>query len=427
MGLRQPHVGYGCHYLQNLIENRKQTMTSENQITSALLKLRGEITEVDESLLNLLSQRRKLSLSVAEVKGLDQVQIRDHKREEELLKALIKQGQELNLDAFFITKLFHKIIDDSVRIQQQFVLSHNQSETSNNNLRRISILGGKGSYSYFAAKQHYAYSDKKAAFVGCNSFEEVLKAVEDNQSDYAVIPIENTTSGGITEVYDLLLHTSLSIIGEEKYLIEHCLLVNEATPLKQLKTLYAHPQAMRQCDKFIAQLSGVEVKLVDSTAQAVQNVLEDNSNSSAAIGGEDAAKLYQLEVLQRKIANQPINYTRFLVISRKARKVSSQLPSKISLVISTDQKAGALADALILFKNAAIGLTKLESRPVAGNAWEQMFYLDIEGNLDNPAILKVLDELNKICPFMKVLGCYPSDDLPETEISMNDEELKNSQ
>ncbi|HFB66113.1 MAG TPA: hypothetical protein ENJ60_11305, partial [Aeromonadales bacterium] len=147
-------------------------------------------------------------------------------------------------------------------------------------------------------------------------------------------------------------------------------------------------------------------------------------NTSAAIGGEDAAELYQLEILQRKIANQAINFTRFLIVSRKARKVSKQLPSKTSLVISTGQKAGSLADALYLFKQAEIPLTKLESRPVAGNAWEQMFYLDIEGNISEETVNSVLDSLNEICPFMKVLGCYPSDDLPETEVAVNEKILK---
>ncbi len=392
---------------------------SKQQVISGLLKLRDEITEVDESLLRLLSTRRKLSVSVAKVKGLDQIQIRDHKREEELLTKLVEQGKALNLDSFFITKLFHKIIDDSVRIQQQFVLSQNQSGTPQNQIRRISILGGKGSYSYFAAKQHYAYSDKKNAYIGCNSFEEILKAVEDGQAERAIIPIENTTSGGITEVYDLLLHTSLTIIGEEKYLIEHCLIANPGTQLNNIKTIYAHPQAKRQCDKLLGKMAGVEVLLADSTSQAVQKVIEDSSNQSAAIGGGDAANLYQLEILQKKIANQAINYTRFLVVSRKSHKVSSQLPSKISLVISTGQKAGSLADALLLFKDASIPLTKLESRPVAGNAWEQMFYLDIEGNIDDARIQKVFESLNQICPFMKILGCYPSDDLPETEIAVD--------
>ncbi len=397
---------------------------NELKVRTALLQLREQITEVDEQLLQLLASRRRLSLSVARVKGLEQLQIRDHQREEELLERLIQQGKSLNLDAFFVTKLFHKIIDDSVRIQQQFVLTQNKNESANKHIRRLAILGGKGSYSYFAAKQHYAYSDKKNAYIGCPTFAKVLHTVEEGQAEHAVIPIENTTSGGITEVYDLLLHTSLAIIGEEKYQIEHCLLANNQTQLSQIKTIYAHPQALRQCDQFLNQLKQVELKLVESTADAVQKVLSDEDNFSAAIGGEDAAELYQIAVLQRKIANQSINYTRFLIVSRKARQVSNQLPSKTSLVISTGQKAGSLADALYLFKEADIPLTKLESRPVAGNAWEQMFYLDIEGNIADAKVVKVLDDLNEICPFIKVLGCYPSDDLPEIQVAV-DEELGN--
>lgn len=406
------------------VNNKTSNDKAELNVRAALIQLREQITEVDEQLLQLLANRRRLSLSVAKVKGLEQLQIRDHKREEELLERLIEQGKSLNLDAFFVTRLFHKIIDDSVRIQQQFVLAQNKTDNSTNTIRRLAILGGKGSYSYFAAKQHYAYSDKNNAYIGCPTFAEVLHAVEDGQAEHAVIPIENTTSGGITEVYDLLLHTSLSIIGEEKYQIEHCLIAKEQTSINEVKTIYAHPQALRQCDQFLNQLKQVELKLVESTADAVQQVLADDSNTSAAIGGEDAAELYQLEILQRKIANQAINFTRFLIVSRKARKVSKQLPSKTSLVISTGQKAGSLADALYLFKQAEIPLTKLESRPVAGNAWEQMFYLDIEGNISEETVNSVLDSLNEICPFMKVLGCYPSDDLPETEVAVNEKILK---
>ncbi len=384
--------------------------------TQELEQLREKITTLDSDLLALLAKRQKYTNSVAETKIRNHIPVRDHLREEQLLIRLIKKGQEFGLDPHYVTQIFHVVIEDSV-LNQQALLADRANPGSSLPLNRVAFLGDRGSYSYLATQKYFSRRPGELMEIGCKSFAEIVKRVETNEADYAVLPIENTSSGSINEVYDQLQHTSLSIIGELTHPIKHAMLVATDTELSKIRTLYAHPQVFAQCSHFLAELGNVEVKPCDSTSAAMIKVNELASETVAAIGSEAGGGLYGLTAIKSNLANQKENHSRFIVVARKAVKVPLQVPAKTALVMSTVQKSGALVEALLVLKNNQINMTKLESRPITGNPWEEMFYIDVEGNVQDGPMQKALEELKATTRYFKVLGCYPSEEISPTKVA----------
>ncbi len=381
--------------------------------------LREKITALDQQLLGMLAQRQQLTNDVARTKITHHIPVRDQQREEQLLIKLIKAGQSLNLDPHYITKLYQVIIEDSV-LNQQVLLADWANPENNRPLYRVAYLGDKGSYSYLATQKYFGRKEGELMEVGCQSFAEIIKSVETSATDYALLPIENTTSGSINEVYDQLQHTSLSIIGEITHPINHVLMVATDTQLSRIKTLYAHPQVFAQCSHFIAELGDVDLIPCESSAGAMMKVSELKSDTAAAMGSEAGVGLYGLSILKEHLANQKDNFSRFIVVARNAVKVPIQVPAKTTLVMSTVQKPGALVEALLVLRDNSINMTKLESRPIYGNPWEEMFYIDVEGNIQDGPMQAALEELKATTRYFKVLGCYPSEDVHPTRVSVAD-------
>lgn len=374
-----------------------------------LNEIRQQITKIDRSLLKLLSERHRLAFDVVRSKEVTQKSLRDLEREQQLLKELIKYSeiQNYQLEAQYITDIFQKIIEDSV-VTQQVYLQKKLNEQREKNIH-IAFLGKRGSYSHLAACNYATRYQKQLTEISCDSFNEVFLKVEKGEADYAVLPLENTTSGAINEVYDLLQHTELSLVGEIAYPIKHCLLVNGETSLEQIDTLYSHPQVIQQCSQFIYNLDTVHIEYCESSSHAMELVASLNKPNIGALGNADGGYIYGLNVLCANIANQKNNITRFIVIAKKATVVSPQIHTKTLLLMSTSQQAGALVDALLVFKKHNINMLKLESRPIYGKPWEEMFYLEIDANIHNPKMQIVFDELKEYSNYLKILGCYPSE------------------
>ncbi|NBH75981.1 chorismate mutase [Rodentibacter pneumotropicus] len=374
-----------------------------------LSEIRQQITQIDRNLLKLLSERHRLAFDVARSKEVTQKALRDEEREQQLLQELIQfsENENYQLEAQYIISIFQKIIEDSV-LTQQVYLQNRLNEQRSQNLH-IAFLGKRGSYSNLAARNYAARYQKQFVELGCQSFEQVFEKVKNGEADFGILPLENTTSGAINEVYDLLQHTDLSLVGELAYPIKHCVLVNDTIDLRQIDTLYSHPQVIQQCSQFIHSLDRVHIEYCESSSHAMQLVSSLNKPNIAALGNEDGGKLYGLSVLKTNIANQENNITRFIVVSREAREVSPQIHTKTLLLITTPQQAGSLADALFIFKKYQINMTKLESRPIYGKPWEEMFYLEIEANIHHPNTQDALEELKNHSNYLKILGCYPSE------------------
>ncbi|WDY51881.1 prephenate dehydratase [Vibrio fluvialis] len=384
----------------------------------SLEEIRLRLNELDDQLLSLFSERRKLSIEVAKSKVETSKPVRDAAREQQLLVKLIHAGKDkYQLDAQYITKLFHTIIEDSVLLQQAY-LQNLANPQSRKPLARVAFLGSKGSYSHLATREYFSRKNTELIELNCEQFKEVTRTVESGHADYGVLPIENTSSGSINEVYDLLQHTTLYIVGEITQPIEHCLVATKDIRLEDLKVLYSHPQPHQQCSEFLSRLKGVKLETCASTADAMKKVKELNRTDVAAIGNASSGKLYGLQAIQGNIANQTENHTRFIVVARKPVEVSPQIPAKTTLIMSTSQEAGSLVSTLLVLQRYGINMTKLESRPIMGNPWEEMFYVDLEAHLDSEEMQQALVELTRLTRHLKVLGCYPSENVKPTQVKL---------
>ena len=380
-----------------------------------LNKIREKITQLDQQLLTLFAERRALTLNVAKSKAHQVRPVRDQQREQELLIRLITNGKKLGLDAHYVTSVFQTIIEDSVLNQQAYLQT-----LANPNIQEptvsVAFLGDKGSYSYLASHRYFSRRAEKIIESGCQSFAEIMQQVESGSVDYGMLPIENTSSGSINEVYDVLQHTNLSIVGEITQPIEHCLLTAVNTQLSKIKTIYAHGQPFAQCSNFLDKQSDIRIEYCESTADAMAQAYELQDDSVAVIGSEEGGNLYQLHALEKSIANQSENHSRFILVARKPVEVAEQIPAKTTLVIATGQKPGALVECLLVLKNKGINMCKLESRPIQGRPWEEMFYIDVEANLKNLALQEAISQITEQTNFIKVLGCYPIEHISPTNV-----------
>ena len=375
-----------------------------------LNEIRQEITLLDQDLLALFAKRRALTLNVAKSKVQQIRPIRDQQREQELLIRLIKHGKTLGLDAHYVTSVFQTIIEDSVLNQQAYLQTLANPDIQVPTVS-VAFLGDKGSYSYLASRRA-----EKIIESGCQNFSDILNQVESGQVDYGMLPIENTSSGSINEVYDLLQHTNLFIVGEITQPIEHCLLTSVNTSLAKIKTIYAHGQPFAQCSNFLDKQTDIRIEYCDSTADAMARVADLQDETTAVIGSEEGGHLYQLHALEQSIANQTENHSRFILVARKAVDVAEQIPAKTAIILSTGQKAGALVECLLVLKDKGINMCKLESRPIQGRPWEEMFYIDVEANLNSFALQEAINDITPHTNFIKVLGCYPIEHISPTSV-----------
>ncbi len=374
-----------------------------------LADLRGRIAAHDRQLLTLLAERRELVKEVARAKAEARLPVRAPAVEVTGLMRLLEEADRLGLDPEYVQRLFQTIVEDSVLLQQATLTRLGAGEAKT---VRIACLGSKGSYSQQAARRFFERRGEPHVVIDCRSFRDAVRRTERGETDFAVLPIENTTSGGISEVYDLLQHTSLNIVGEIRHRIEHQLLaLNERVTPAAIRTLYVHPQVYAQCSHYLGELEAANVVYCSSTTEAMERVVASGDATAAAIGSAEGGALYGLKVIASDLANQKENHTRFIVVARTPAEVPEGVSAKTTLILTVDQKPGALVDALVVFRDRAINMLKLESRPLAGNPFEELFYIDIAGNLRDPNVAGALDEIAARARFLKVLGCYPADEV----------------
>jgi len=266
----------------------------------------------------------------------------------------------------------------------------------------IAFQGEKGAYSEIASESYFGKSIKT---LPCYSFEEVFLKVRNGFADNGVIPIENTLHGSVFENYDLLLKYRVSVIAELNLQINHCLISPQRYTLSELKKIYSHPQAIGQCSVFLKSLKKVEVVPSYDTAGSALLSLKNQHEATAAITSTRAAKIYKMKILKRNIQNNKINYTRFLVISRKKSKEEPRHPKS---TISFDLKSipGALHKALGVFANAEIDLSMIESRPIPHKPFQYTFYIDISGSLNDKKINAAIKKLSELTVRIKKIGTY---------------------
>ena len=377
----------------------------DNKKEEKLTDYRRTIDELDQQIINSLARRHRIVREVFSAKITDTSRIRDLEREEQLLKRVRGMAVESGLDPYFAEQLFRDIIYQSVRYQSHSLLDH-QNDMFEERAITVAYQGTDGAFSHQAAMRHFHERYDDIRCTGFRTFEQAATAVEEGQANVAILPIENTTAGSINDTYDLLGEKKLHIIGEEVLRVVHCLMAPEQVQLENIRRVMSHPQAIAQCSRFLAKLPRCKIESYDDTAMAAQKVRDEADLSQAAIASSYAAEIYGLEILVKDIANQSENFTRFVVVSGNPVECDLQLPCKTSLMLATVHEKGALFKCLQVLNKHGISMTKLESRPRHGKPWQYLFYMDIEGNIKDPAVRRALKELEARAAFMKVLGCY---------------------
>ena len=384
-------------------EPEESNEQAENQLES----LRTEVDRIDDGILGLLSERRQVARQIAAEKRKTERPFRDDTREEQLLIERLASAGRYDLEPDLVSRVWEQIMADSLRVQFDYVQS---TVNGRRDSISIAIQGVEGANSHRAALALTPEMNQRE-FVSCARFGDALAAVKDGRANIAVLPIENTTSGAIAEVYDLLLDSKLSIVGEVKLKVKHCLVGVKGASLSDIKTIHGHPQAVAQSTDFLAGLSDVEVIYATDTALSARRIAEIDNPTVAAIAGDQAAEIYGLDVIVSGINNREANFTRFVAVAAAPVTVDPQVPSKTSLVLSVSNEPGSLAEVLNAFRAEDIPLVKLESRPTIGNAWQEMFYMDFEGNSADLRVQRVLEEVRRHTMYLRVLGTYPSRDL----------------
>lgn len=376
-------------------------------MSDKLDQIRKQLDETDKKIIDALAKRQQLVREVSSFKIDEQKSIRDFQREEKLLNKITKLAREAGLDRYFAEQLFKDIIDHSVRFQTHTLVDYQNIKNDAKHVR-VAYQGTEGAYSDLAATRHFEERYTEVHSVGYDTFRQAAKAVEEGEVDYAILPIENTTAGSISDTYDILGDGNLHIVGEEALRIIHCLLAIEDVSTDKIRRILSHPQAIAQCSNFLAKQHRCKVESYIDTAMAAKKVLEDGDLSQAAIAGAHAAEIYDLKILERDLANQPENFTRFVVVSTGPVEVDRQIPCKTSLLMVTSHEQGALVGCLNIIDEHDIMMTKLESRPKRNEPWKYQFYLDIEGNVANPDTRLALEELEQRASSLKILGSYPA-------------------
>lgn len=371
-----------------------------------LIKIREQIDEVDSKLLGLFESRMELSLKVAEFKRSKGMPVYDPAREEEKLASLREMVKNKdNRDA--VSDLFTQIMAISRRAQhgelQSFV---NMGFTPVERFvadeeTKIAYFGEIGAYTEQAMLEYF---DGQGVGLPMSTFDEVMEALKESQADYGVLPIENSSTGTLSDIFDLLAEYDNYIIGEHVITIDHNLWSLPNGKLSDIKRVYSHPQGLLQCSDFLKKNPNLELVEGGSTAAAARRVQMENDLSQAAIASKRAGEAYGLKLLQSSIHNEEHNQTRFIIISNNKRYYKDA--KKISICFALPHRSGALYHILSHFIHNNLNLTRIESRPIKGKAFSYRFFADFEGCLDDVDVKNALYCINEEALELKILGSY---------------------
>jgi chorismate mutase/prephenate dehydratase len=359
-------------------------MASEEE---QLRSIREEIDALDEQIQELISRRAQCASEVARIKRESNPEVNDFyrpEREAEVLR-MVKARNQGPLDDETMVRLFRQIMSDSLALQMPL---------------QVAYLGPEGTYTHAAALKQFGEAINPIPMA---AIDEVFREVESGSASYGIVPVENSTEGVINHTLDMFMQSPLNICGEVSLRIHHHL-ITKAGSLDGIDKIYGHAQALAQCREWLdANLHHVERVAVSSNAEAAR--IASEFTDAAATASEAAAAIYGLDTLVSNIEDDPNNTTRFIVIGKQSVPPSGN--DKTSLLLSTPNRPGALHDMLKPIADNGVSMTRIESRPSRRAAWDYVFFVDVDGHQQDPAVSKVLQELKENTFLVRVLGSYP--------------------
>lgn len=363
---------------------KNQSAESPEALVRILNRLRGRIDTIDKNILELLNQRLEVAKEIGDCKGRSSEIVMDSARETNVMKRLFSLNKgPMSNEA--IQHIFTEIFGSSREAQQP---------------HRVSYLGPEATFTHIAAKSYFG---KSSSFIPQPSIRDVFQTVEKGKAHYGMVPVENSIEGAVNYTLDLFYESELKICAETYLGISHDLLSNSGS-LKDIKLVYSHPQALAQCRKWISKyLPEASILEVGSTAEAAK--MATSTEYSAAIASSEAAQMYKLNVMASKIEDFSRNTTRFLVIGKTAARPTGR--DKTSIMFVTPHAPGALYKVMTPIAQSGLNMVKLESRPSRQENWSYIFFLDLEGHIEQADVKETVEKMREICLFIKWLGSYP--------------------
>lgn len=374
----------------------------------SLEELRNELDRIDPQIIKLYEERMSVCEEVGEIKIEEGRKVFDRNREQQKLAQVTREAK----DPFYkkgLTELFEQLMSQSRKLQYQLLtkkgalgrlpfIGVEELDWKNS---RVVFQGTDGAYSQ--AAMHKFFSKDVNSF-HVQTFRDAMEAIEEGSADFAVLPIENSSAGMVSEMYDLLEEFENYIVGEVILPINHYLVGTENTTLESIERVYSHPQALMQCSKFLNRHGSWQQIGAANTAVAAKKILNENDPTQAAICSEHAAEIYGLKILEEKINHNHNNSTRFIVVTNQ--KIFLKKAQKISICFEVAHESGSLYHLLSHFIYNDLNMTKIESRPIEGKTWEYRFFVDFEGNMGDAAVKNAIRGLREESKSLKILGNY---------------------
>ena len=373
-----------------------------------LTEIRSQIDLLDEQILQLFEQRMELCDQVAQFKIQNGRKVLDSKREAEKPSTL-KAMAHNTFNKHGVEELFRQIMAMSRKLQYQRLAMEGVTgrlpfvcvdEIERNNVRVV-FQGVEGAYSQAAMEQFFG-QDVRSFHV--ESWRDAMEAISEGTADYAVLPIENSTAGIVSDIYDLLVEFDNYIVGEQVIRIEHALLGTKDAAIDQIKTVYSHPQGLMQSAEFLHTHPEWALKELENTAVAAKKVLEDADPSQAAIAGKQNAQIYGLKVLKCPVNQNTQNFTRFIVVTNQ--KLYCRNARKVSICFELPHESGSLYNILSHFIYNGLNMSKIESRPIPDRNWEYRFFVDFVGNLADDGVKNAVRGIAEEALNLRILGNY---------------------
>ena len=374
-----------------------------------LTELRESIDRIDADLVKLFTERMALSGQIAEYKKEHSLPALDASRERQKLTAVrAAAGEQFAQPA---SVLYGTIFDLSRAYQDGLLLGPSEIagkiETALETTPKlfpqsalVACQGVEGAYSQIAAEKLFAMPD----IMYCNHFKAVFSAIESGLCQYGVLPLENSTAGSVTSIYDLMMEHNFSIVRSVRLKVDHNLLAKKGTKLADIKEIYSHEQAINQCQEFLKGLPGVKVTVCENTAVAAKLVAESDRADVAALSSRSCAELYGLSTLASGVQDQGNNYTRFICIAKNLEIYPGA--DRTSIMLTVPHKPGSLYRVLARINALGLNLNKLESRPIPERDFEFMFYFDLDTSVYSPQFIQLMNELDTLCEHFEYLGSY---------------------
>ena len=374
-----------------------------------LTEIRQEIDGIDQELVRLFCARMNLSAQVADYKKANNLPIFVPARERAILQKVAQMAgpemenytRALYSMLFELSRSYQSKRNGEISPLYQTIsqaIEHTPKLFPQNPI--VACQGVEGAYSQIACEKIF----KSPLIMYFKSFDAVFNAIEQGMCQYGILPIENSTAGSVTKVYDLMIRHNFSIVRTFRLKIDHNLLANPGAALSDIKTIYSHEQAISQCSDFLHSLPGVNVVPVENTALASEMVAKSGSKDVAALSSRSCAELYGLQCLAASVQDKGNNRTRFICISKNLEIYPGA--DKTSIMMVTPHKPGALYKVLARLYTLGINVTKLESRPIPDREFEFMFYFDLETSIYSEEYVQLMCELDELCEEFKYLGSY---------------------